>query len=161
MNKEFIEKQKTILLSQLEEIKNSLEEKNKNLGETKEHILSERNAGSDFKSDLANERIMLRMDEQLGYKQSQMLSQIILSLQKIEKGSYGICHHCSNSIGEERLEAIPYVQTCIECQKKLEKDFQKENGNYTHYYWKFIDKIDLGYLLKLPTEVWDKWYGRK
>ncbi len=160
MDKEFIEEQKSILVEKLNEINKSLEKKNVYLIETKKTILDEQYSGSDIQSDLASERIMLRIEEQLGVRETEILSQVLLSLQNIEKETYGICQHCRNPISEDRLEAIPYVQTCIECQKKLEDDFRKNNGERIHYYFKYIDKLDMGAFIRLRSEEWDRIYGR-
>ncbi|AZT90339.1 conjugal transfer protein TraR [Caldicellulosiruptor changbaiensis] len=43
------------------------------------------------------------------------------ALEKIKKGIYGICISCKKEIPLERLEAIPYTEFCIECEKKHEK----------------------------------------
>lgn len=160
MDKEFIEKQKSILIEKLNEIDKSLKKKNVYLLETRKTILDEQYSGSDIQSDLASERVILRIEEQLGVRETEILSQVLLSLQNIEKETYGTCQHCRNPISEDRLEAIPYVQTCIECQKKIENDFRKNNGERIHYYFKYIDKLDMGALIKLRSEEWDRIYGR-
>lgn len=160
MDKEFIEKQKLILVEKLNEINKSLKKKNVYLMETKKTILDEQYSGSNIQSDLASERIMLRIEEQLGVRETEILSQVLLSLQNIEKETYGTCQHCRNPISEDRLEAIPYVQTCIECQKKQEDGFHKSNGERIHYYFKYIDKLDRGAFIRLRNEEWDRIYGR-
>jgi RNA polymerase-binding transcription factor DksA len=33
-----------------------------------------------------------------------------------------VCQRCGKPIGEERLEAFPYVAYCIECQSLVERD---------------------------------------
>lgn len=43
------------------------------------------------------------------------------ALRRIEKGKYGRCESCDKKITEKRLEAIPWVRYCIECQSKSEK----------------------------------------
>lgn len=37
------------------------------------------------------------------------------ALEKIEKGTYGICEKCDKEIKHERLQANPAARTCIEC----------------------------------------------
>lgn len=144
MTEEFIAKQKQNLEKELTEIFTSLEEKNKSLQEQREYM--QVHAGTD--SDNAVLRRMARMEEALGYRESEKVPQIIMALQKIEKGTYGKCHHCNKEIAEARLEAIPYAQACIDCQKKLNDDWRKENGEYIHYYWKYVDARDFGLLEK-------------
>ena len=42
-------------------------------------------------------------------------------LVSIDDGTYGTCTNCGNPIGAERLEAIPWAPTCIDCARKLER----------------------------------------
>ena len=50
------------------------------------------------------------------------------ALRKIEEGTYGICEMCGGRIKKTRLQAIPYAQHCIECQRKIEEgeEFSKD-----------------------------------
>ena len=41
--------------------------------------------------------------------------QINNALQRIEDELYLLCAHCGESIGEQRLLAIPYTDSCIKC----------------------------------------------
>jgi len=43
------------------------------------------------------------------------LQDIIASLDRMEKGTYGFCDNCQKEIGIERLKANPSAQTCIKC----------------------------------------------
>jgi RNA polymerase-binding transcription factor DksA len=43
------------------------------------------------------------------------LQAILTALDKMEKGSYGICDNCKKEITIERLRANPSAQTCIKC----------------------------------------------
>lgn len=40
------------------------------------------------------------------------------ALRRIEDGTYGTCSSCGNPIAPERLEAIPWAPTCIDCARK-------------------------------------------
>ncbi len=44
-----------------------------------------------------------------------MLKKINQSLEKVKKGTYGICDHCGRKINAERLLAIPVTIFCINC----------------------------------------------
>ncbi|MBI2776979.1 MAG: TraR/DksA C4-type zinc finger protein [Chloroflexi bacterium] len=39
------------------------------------------------------------------------------ALHRIEDGSFGTCVDCGKPVGAERLEAIPWAATCIECAR--------------------------------------------
>ena len=50
----------------------------------------------------------------------EVLQRIDLALKKIKDQSYGLCEECHKPIAAARLKAIPYAETCLKCQEKLE-----------------------------------------
>lgn len=46
------------------------------------------------------------------------LTEVNNALKRIDEGLYGICTNCGKTIMVERLEALPYAELCIECQRK-------------------------------------------
>ena len=46
------------------------------------------------------------------------LSRVEAALRSIDDGTYGTCTSCGNPIAPERLEAIPWVATCLDCARK-------------------------------------------
>ena len=51
---------------------------------------------------------------------SATLEQIDRALEKIKKGTYGICEDCGEDISIERLKARPVTSLCIGCKTKRE-----------------------------------------
>lgn len=43
------------------------------------------------------------------------------ALVRIKDGNYGTCTNCQNTIGEKRLQAVPWTAFCIDCQELQEK----------------------------------------
>jgi len=43
------------------------------------------------------------------------------ALDKIKTNVYGLCEECEEPIEEKRLEALPWVKLCINCQSKKEE----------------------------------------
>lgn len=43
------------------------------------------------------------------------------ALVRIEDGSYAVCTNCGTTIGEKRLQAVPWTPFCIDCQELQEK----------------------------------------
>lgn len=43
------------------------------------------------------------------------------ALERIEKGTYGICRHCGKPIDPRRLLARPTAGSCIECKTRLQQ----------------------------------------
>jgi DnaK suppressor protein len=57
---------------------------------------------------------------QLKLKQTdaKILQAIEEALQRMERGTYGICRDCGEPIAPARLEAIPWTRVCISCKQK-------------------------------------------
>jgi DnaK suppressor protein len=51
---------------------------------------------------------------------NRMREQIDEALRRVDEGVYGVCEDCSREISEARLQAIPFVRRCLECQQKAE-----------------------------------------
>ena len=47
-----------------------------------------------------------------------------VDLQRIAAGVYGRCEFCGNKISEARLNALPYTNSCIDCQRENERHGQ-------------------------------------
>jgi DnaK suppressor protein len=47
-------------------------------------------------------------------------AQVRSALDRIQKGTYGICEECEEPIGDRRLNAIPWASLCIRCQTALD-----------------------------------------
>lgn len=48
---------------------------------------------------------------------SQMLKEINLALERVVRGSYGVCEGCGEGISAARLKAIPWARYCVLCQE--------------------------------------------
>jgi DnaK suppressor protein len=57
---------------------------------------------------------------QLKLKQTdaKILQAINEALERMEKGTYGICRDCGEEIAPARLNAIPWTRVCITCKEK-------------------------------------------
>jgi RNA polymerase-binding transcription factor len=56
-------------------------------------------------------------DLALRERERTQLRQVEEALERLEAGTYGACRNCGRPIVKERLEAIPWAQTCIECAR--------------------------------------------
>jgi DnaK suppressor protein len=43
------------------------------------------------------------------------LAEVLEAIQRMERGTYGVCERCGNRIPNERLEARPEARFCITC----------------------------------------------
>lgn len=51
----------------------------------------------------------------------ELLYKVDEALKRIEDSTFGLCTECSKPIAVARLKAIPYAQTCLPCQEKIER----------------------------------------
>jgi DnaK suppressor protein len=57
----------------------------------------------------------------VGDAERRMLKQVDEALDKIRQDTYGLCEVCGETIGERRLEALPFAKLCIACQEEDER----------------------------------------
>ena len=53
--------------------------------------------------------------DRLGQADRRALTEIVEALQRIERGTYGVCDDCGERIAMARLEALPTATSCISC----------------------------------------------
>lgn len=71
----------------------------------------------DIDGDLADKAEIfssVTITEGLTSSQKKTLEKIQRALHKIKEGNYGSCEVCGNDIEQDRLEAVPYAETCKE-----------------------------------------------
>jgi len=62
----------------------------------------------------------------LSSNEQKKLKSIEEALLKIDAGTYGKCVDCGGEIDENRLEALPYADTCVSCKNKQKKILKSE-----------------------------------
>lgn len=62
-----------------------------------------------YSTNLATEKIL-----------ESSLRDIDNALERMAKGTYGVCKYCGKEIGEKRLLARPVASACVECKSKLQ-----------------------------------------
>ena len=87
--------------------------------------------------DTANDEI----SSQLVEIESRELGQIEHALKRIVQGAYGRCEYCGGKIAEARLNALPYTNSCIDCQRENERTGQNFRAGVDAPRWdKIYDK---------------------
>lgn len=61
----------------------------------------------------------------LASSEQEAVAQINDALRRITEGTYGVCEQCQGAIEKARVEALPFVRTCIRCQSELERHNSK------------------------------------
>lgn len=72
--------------------------------------------------DQASSEYMQAFNFRLRGRESFLLQKIDLALEKITKGTYGICEECEEPISTKRLQARPETPLCISCKEAQEKE---------------------------------------
>ncbi len=84
----------------------------------------ERREGSPFgkREEEATETLELEKRLALENRVRQEMATVEHALQKIKKGTYGLCDNCGQPIDPERLEALPQANLCMKCKALLSKN---------------------------------------
>jgi RNA polymerase-binding protein DksA len=53
--------------------------------------------------------------------ESQLLTEVVDALKRIEQGTFGRCEECGQEIPRERLRALPYARYCLRDAEKLQR----------------------------------------
>lgn len=103
----------------LNAVKQQLTERAKELSERQERVARHtRHREEPLSQDFAEQAIELENGETLvaiDRELAQELAQIEQALRRIEADKYFDCTRCGQPIGEQRLRAVPYANTCITC----------------------------------------------
>jgi RNA polymerase-binding protein DksA len=84
----------------------------------------ERREGSPFgkREEEATETLELEKRLALENRVRQEMATVEHALDKIKKGTYGLCDNCGQPINPERLEALPQANLCLNCKALLSKN---------------------------------------
>lgn len=72
-------------------------------------------------ADTATETFDRELADTLEDNSEGVLAAIDGALERIEAGTYGVCVRCGKPIAEERLDALPYAELCIDCKREAER----------------------------------------
>lgn len=121
MDQQTLQKFKNILEEQKKEIESQL------AGFTKKdpHVKGDYDAefpdldSGQSSDEAAQEVSMYETNLPLEHTLEEKLQDINLALEKIAKGTYGICENCNEEIPIERLETKPEAKNCVRCKAKI------------------------------------------
>jgi DnaK suppressor protein len=107
---------------QLEKFKRALKAQQmvaiRDLGENREMIAVERSADEMDQTGQSTEREFAILGLN---RRSQLLRNIQAALLCIENGTFGTCTNCEETIGANRLLAVPWTPFCIRCQEAIDR----------------------------------------
>ncbi len=94
----------------------------RNFNETNEVRKSERDDSIQDSIDFANRSYTQEFLQSLSNLERLQLQQVEAALKRVRTKDYGECAVCEEEIGLKRLNAAPWVDTCITCQEEQERD---------------------------------------
>jgi len=120
------EKQYSQFKDKLQALKQNLADRIKyfddnGLGVPLGNSISELSTYDNHPADIGSEVFERSKDFALRENAMLTLAAVNNALEKINKGTYGICDVCGKGIQQERLEAVPYATMCRECKEAEEK----------------------------------------
>lgn len=95
------------------------------------HDLSEKTEGSRMARDIKGVKFpdivdwaTAEREREIGLRiierDAALKGEVMLALEKIKDGTYGVCESCEQEIESERLEALPITSLCVECKRRKE-----------------------------------------
>ncbi|MFH1254988.1 MAG: TraR/DksA family transcriptional regulator [bacterium] len=121
MNKKVIEKIKKDLLERKKQLIKDL----KSFTKKDEHEKDEHHTKFPDYGDKSDESVQEIDDYTTGLATEKVLESSLRdinnALDRIKKGSYGICKYCKKEIGEKRLMARPVANACVACKTRLQR----------------------------------------
>jgi DnaK suppressor protein len=91
---------------------------------------------ADAAADSASDEVCSQLVE----IESRELGQIEHALERIGAGVYSRCESCGARIPSTRLSALPYTNSCIDCQRAQERRGQSQVGESDAERWAEVDE---------------------
>jgi len=91
-------------------------------GDTDDRPAISPNAHMGQNDDAPTGEMLSHNDEHIAQHEADLVQEIDAALGRLESGAIGICVSCGRDIPEARLLATPTVQTCVQCQERIEKE---------------------------------------
>lgn len=107
-------------MSDIDDLGKRLREKKEQLEERLNRVeASLRKSHAADWAEQASERENDEVVEALDINIRNELEQINQALLRMDQGSYGTCKMCDGPIRVERLEALPFTDTCFDCASEI------------------------------------------
>jgi len=119
---EFIEKIKTQLSAEKEKLEKELNEFTKKNPHVTGDFDTQFPDYGDKDDENAAEVAEYINNKPLEESMEKNLRDITKTLERIEKGDYGLCKYCGKPIEEKRLLARPVSSACVECKKAITQE---------------------------------------
>jgi len=122
MTKQEMGKYKELLNKEKERLNNELLNlKKDSINKSQRDASGELSGYSFHMADMASDNYDRDFSMGIATEEQKRLFAIEEALKRIDEGTYGSCVECGKRIIKKRLDAIPYTELCIECQRSQEK----------------------------------------
>lgn len=105
---------KDMLLEEKRNLEGTIDAEDGTLDRESERDRHELSAYDNHPADLGTELYEREKDMALSVHEEDQLGKVEAALAAIQNGTYGKCKICGKEIAYDRLEAIPYANTCVE-----------------------------------------------
>ena len=119
MNEQDLQYFRNLLLEKRSEANDTLAEFDRVSHDAGQESSDDRSAYSLHMADRGTDAMEREKSQLLAQRSGDYVEYVDEALDRIEKGTFGICRSCGGEIGRQRLEAVPTANQCIAC---------KENG---------------------------------
>lgn len=110
-----------LLMEERRRLRQELSEMEEHQVKTEEKPVADVSGYDDDLVDVATETFEREKGLALESSVQGILEMVEEALQRIRKGTYGVCDSCGRPIDENRLRAIPYTRLCITCKEREER----------------------------------------
>jgi DnaK suppressor protein len=115
------ERFRRMLLEERERVASALDNLHRETPGSIEDQTGEETQFDNHLGDTATVTYEREMDYTLEENSEAVLAAIDRALARIEDGTYGTCQRRGEQIAEERLEALPWAELCIDCKREVER----------------------------------------
>ena len=113
LNKEFLSQMQDALLRRRRQLATVVRSNQEQLAESQRNYADVGDRASEgFEDELAAGLLSI---------ESGQLDEIESALQRIDKGTYGLCADCGKPIPRKRLEILPFARRCLACEGNKER----------------------------------------
>lgn len=123
MKKEFLQEMENLLTTEEKRLKDELSEFSKQNPKNTEDFDAKFPNMGDKEDENAEEVATYSTNLTLERTLEANLRDVEKALERIKKGTYGICKYCNKEITEKRLRARPASSSCIDCKKSFTQEF--------------------------------------
>lgn len=72
-------------------------------------------------ADLDSDTMGRELDSYFNARAKKYLKHLNEALERIDKGTYGLCLVCGKEIPKERLESVPHTRYCVPCKEQEDR----------------------------------------